>query len=144
MNGNGRRDPAFETIPTFRGGSDRHERHFAAGVRKRRTAFSVNGCLPIRTNVIMQRQIGRISVHSEFQFCRPNTNKLGREPRPRHPFHRERIRCIGVPLTELYFSVRPQTNAPRRSGRSCSQRTTDNSLRHIEIFSSANATLGSV
>ena len=108
MNCNGRRNLAFETIPTFHGRSDRHERHFTPGVRKRRTAFPVNGCLPIRTNVVMQRQKGCISVHPEFQFCRLNTNKLGREPRPRHPLNKERTICIiGVSLTYLYESIPP-------------------------------------
>src|SRR6185295_9788925 len=133
VNCNGRRNLAFETIPTFHGRSDRHERHFTPGVRKRRTAFPVNGCLPIRTNVVMQRQKGCISVHPEFQFCRLNTNKLGREPRPRHPLNKERTICIiGVSLTQLYFSVRPQTNAPQRSGRSCSRCIADSAFRDTE------------
>ena len=116
MNSKDRRHPTFETIPPFHGRSNRHERQFISDVRKRRTAPSVYSRLPIRANKIMQRQIGCRSLHPVIQFRWLNTNKLGREPRPSHPFNQIWMMCIGMSLTQLDPGIRPQTNSPPRFG----------------------------
>src|ERR1700761_7787872 len=55
----------------------------------------------------MQRQIGRIGLHLTVEFCHPDTNRLGREPGPRHPFDRE---CIA----RARWALLPLELAPRR------------------------------
>src|SRR6516162_3728406 len=113
MNCKDGRRAAFEAIPASYRRSDWHERQLISEVSQRRTAPSVYSGLAIGANGIMQRQIGCISLHPKFQFRPPNANKLGREPRPRHPLDYEWAPRTGLSRMPLELTERVQALPPR-------------------------------